>query len=54
MTAFWMTRKPKGWPVERLRDLVKRFQADSGVTEAWRIQAHRQADVSYAGEWVTP
>jgi hypothetical protein len=43
MTAFWMTWKPEGWPVERLRDLINRFQADPATTEPWRVQAHRQA-----------
>lgn len=46
MTAFWMTWKPEGWPIERLRDLIRRFEKDpAGTTEAWRILAHRQAHV---------
>ncbi len=45
MTAFWMTWKPDGWPIERLRDLIQRASTDSNTTEHWRIQAHRQAVV---------
>lgn len=45
MTAFWMTWKPEGWPIERLRDLIGRFQADPETTEPWRILAHRQARI---------
>jgi hypothetical protein len=44
MSAYWLTfkpkgpRAPKGWGIEKLRDLVARFEADlSGTTEWWRI-----------------
>jgi putative restriction endonuclease len=44
MSAYWLTFKPKGpsapkgWDIEKLRDLVARFEGDpSGTTEWWRI-----------------
>ena len=52
MSAYWLTFKPlgptapAGWPIENLRDLVTRFEADpSGTTEWWRIAAHQSARV---------
>ncbi len=45
MTAFWMTWKPEGWPLEQLRDLVQRFERDSSADEPWRIIAHKRAKV---------
>ncbi|GGC69247.1 hypothetical protein GCM10011504_53930 [Siccirubricoccus deserti] len=52
MSAYWMTFKPlgpgapKGWLIERLQDLVERFDADSsGATEWWRIASHASARV---------
>lgn len=52
MTAYWLTFKPLapdapiGWPIEHLKDLVARFDADpTTATEWWRIAAHRSAQV---------
>jgi hypothetical protein len=52
MSAYWMTFKPlgpgapKGWPIEKLQDLVKRFDAGpSSATEWWRIASHASARV---------
>jgi putative restriction endonuclease len=50
MTAYWLTFKPygpsapRGWPIEELQDLVRRFNIDpSGATEWWRIASHQSA-----------
>ena len=52
MPAYWMTYKPlgpgspRGWPVEKLQNLVERFNADpSSATEWWRIASHASAQV---------
>jgi hypothetical protein len=45
MTAFWMTWKPTGWPLEQLRDLVGRFDRDGTADEPWRIIAHKRVHV---------
>jgi putative restriction endonuclease len=50
MRAYWLTFKPhgpsapRGWPIEELRDLVRRFNiTPSAATEWWRIASHRSA-----------
>jgi putative restriction endonuclease len=52
MPAYWLTFKPlgptapRGWPIENIRDLVERFEADPATaTEWWRIAAHQSANV---------
>jgi putative restriction endonuclease len=52
MPAYWLTFKPRGpsaprgWPIEELRELVGRFDADPGAaTEWWRIASHRSAQI---------
>ena len=52
MPAYWLTFKPlgptapRGWPVEKMKGLVKRFENDpAGATEWWRIAAHQSARV---------
>src|SRR4051812_33358531 len=52
MRAYWLTFKPlgpaapRGWPMENLKDLVRRFGADpADATEWWRIATHRSAQV---------
>lgn len=47
MAGYWMTWKPldgatpRGWPIERLRELIARFEADPSTTEPWRVAANR-------------
>ena len=44
MAAYWLTYTLDGWPIENLRDLVKRFERDPiNTTEWWRISSHRSA-----------
>ncbi len=52
MSAYWLTYKPlgptapKGWPIENMRDLVRRFETDPFTsTEWWRIAAHQSAQI---------
>jgi hypothetical protein len=45
VTAFWLTWKPEGWPLEKLQDLVRRVRADPSTTEPWRIQAPRRVSI---------
>lgn len=52
MAAYWLTFKPlgptapKGWPMENLTALVRRFEADpTTATEWWRIAAYNAARV---------
>ncbi|GJE62065.1 HNH endonuclease [Methylobacterium trifolii] len=56
MSSYWLTFKPlgpgapRGWPIEHLRDLIRRVDADpDSTTEWWRIAAHGSAS---AGERV--
>ncbi|MBC4014618.1 DUF3883 domain-containing protein [Siccirubricoccus deserti] len=38
---------PRGWPVERLQDLLRRFESDPATaTEWWRIASHQSAKIS--------
>jgi len=52
MSAYWLTFKPwskaspRGWPLEDLLNLIRRFEADSeGTCEWWRIASHKTARV---------
>jgi hypothetical protein len=52
MAAYWLTYKPyspkaqRGWPADRLRNLVQRFEADPATaTQWWRIASHASARV---------
>ena len=51
MAAYWMTWKPfdgatpKGWPTERMQDLVERFRAAPSTVQPWRIAANRAVQV---------
>ena len=52
MNAFWLTYEeksadtPKGWPIEELRRLIRRFQVNPVMTSAWwRLAAHRSASI---------
>lgn len=52
MAAYWLTFKPlgpeapKGWPVDKLRVLIERFQRDPDeATEWWRIASHKSASI---------
>jgi hypothetical protein len=49
MPAYWLTFKPLapdtplGWPIEKLQDLVRRFEDDPNVEEWWRIASYKAA-----------
>lgn len=52
MSAYWLTFKPfgptspRGWPIEKMGDLVKRFEQNANTaTEWWRIASHKSARV---------
>jgi hypothetical protein len=52
MPSFWLTFKPlgpkspQGWPIEHLRDLIRRVEIDpEHATEWWRIASPRAARV---------
>jgi putative restriction endonuclease len=52
MPAYWLTFKPKGpnarrgWPMEKLKDLVRRFDSNpTTAMEWWRISSRRSARV---------
>ncbi len=52
MSAYWLTFKPlgpnapRGWSIENIRDLVRRFESNPATaTEWWRIAAHQSAHV---------
>ncbi|MDP3896767.1 MAG: HNH endonuclease [Mesorhizobium sp.] len=52
MPAYWLTYKPlsaaspRGWPAEKLRKLVRRFEGDpTNVTALWRFASHQSGRV---------
>jgi putative restriction endonuclease len=52
MPAYWLTFKPhgpsapRGWPIEKLRDLIRRFDIDpDAASEWWRIASHQAARI---------
>lgn len=52
MTTYWLTFKPlgpsapRGWPIEQLRDLIRRFEDNpDSATEWWRIVSSRSARI---------
>jgi ribosomal protein S18 acetylase RimI-like enzyme len=52
MPGYWLTFKqrgpsaPKGWPIENLRDLVRRFEVNPpSASEWWRIASSKAAQV---------
>ena len=52
MSAYWLTYKPltasspRGWPIEKLKELVLNFDADPvHTTPLWRIISHRTAKI---------
>jgi len=52
MAAYWLTFKPRtespkqGWPIEKLRALIDRFQANAiEATEWWRIISGKRATI---------
>src|SRR5690242_8192792 len=52
MNGYWFTykphgpRAPRGWPIESLRDLIRRFEGNpSSATVWWRCASFKQARI---------